>query len=134
MKDEELLMEVAKAIRTEAVGVDGDKEGPVAWLPEARAALWPVVLWIREAASAHGCEGGPRRGCDQDCSDCAQRDLLESLAKDLSLLAAPERLAPLGTGWVCLGCGREWSAMLGDAEVPEICPSCGGDVEEGRSG
>ena len=32
--------------------------------------------------------------------------------------------------WVCLKCGREYSAMLGDDEVPEICPECGGHIKE----
>jgi hypothetical protein len=27
----------------------------------------------------------------------------------------------MGGKWVCTNCGREWSGMLGDDEVPEKC-------------
>jgi DNA-directed RNA polymerase subunit RPC12/RpoP len=32
--------------------------------------------------------------------------------------------------WVCNDCGRQWSAVMGDNEVPEKCPDCGSDVIE----
>jgi DNA-directed RNA polymerase subunit RPC12/RpoP len=32
--------------------------------------------------------------------------------------------------FVCTGCGREWSAMMGDNEVPEDCPDCNSKVIE----
>jgi len=31
--------------------------------------------------------------------------------------------------WVCESCSNEWSAMLGDNEVPERC-ECGGKIKE----
>ena len=31
--------------------------------------------------------------------------------------------------WICEDCGNEWSAMLGDNEVPERC-ECGGKIKE----
>ena len=34
--------------------------------------------------------------------------------------------------WVCEDCGDEWSAMLGDNEVPERC-ECGGKIKEENS-
>lgn len=30
--------------------------------------------------------------------------------------------------FVCTSCGSEWSAMMGDNEVPELCPYCRGSV------
>lgn len=36
-------------------------------------------------------------------------------------------------GWVCKGCDNEWSAMMGDDQVPEKCPDCGGTVKENYS-
>ena len=32
--------------------------------------------------------------------------------------------------FVCINGDREYSAMLGDNEVPEKCPDCGGDIVE----
>ena len=33
------------------------------------------------------------------------------------------------TMWICEVCGYEYSAMMGDNEVPENC-ECGGEVKE----
>lgn len=30
--------------------------------------------------------------------------------------------------WRCRDCGAEWSFVMGDNEVPEICPYCKDDV------
>ena len=35
--------------------------------------------------------------------------------------------------WICEDCGNEWSAMVGDNEVPERC-ECGGEIKEHYSG
>ena len=29
--------------------------------------------------------------------------------------------------WRCKDCGHEWSFLMGDNEVPEICPYCKDD-------
>ena len=37
------------------------------------------------------------------------------------------------TMWICEVCNNEWSAMLGDNEVPAHC-ECGGEIKEHYSG
>ena len=32
--------------------------------------------------------------------------------------------------WTCNKCGYEWSAMLGDCEIPEICNCIKGDWDK----
>lgn len=50
--------------------------------------------------------------------DILRDSLMESSVKDFG-------------HWKCVtpGCGAEWSAAMGDNEIPELCPHCTHDVE-----
>jgi len=48
-----------------------------------------------------------------------QKDIDDGFVQIVAPITAKE-----GGGWECKNCGKEWSAMCADTEVPSICTDC----------
>lgn len=62
------------------------------------------------------------------CSECGKdkqdHDIIPFMGNWFARCKTPGRIIEVNGHFECASCGREWSAMMGDNELPESCPDC----------